>query len=260
MVPATSGRSLYVTNHSDRPLIRPDEDPSPSSTSSVSRPPSPGRAAPPSKSSGQKRLAPARPGPPPEGGLAGIEARRTTRDPKTRLEAIQTSARGWQTAQVAILGLLGVSGMARDPSQVAALPKPVTYVMAGFALAAFAAASSGAYLIARSGWPIYHEEAAYTPDDTSSTRRSLLNAQRRMRRAIPLTVVALIAMGAAFALSWWPIATDHPAGLVQVRDVDTRVCGELKTSSGVQLVIEVGSQAITLPLRPGTTLEPVSAC
>src|SRR4051794_25610879 len=76
----------------------------------------------PSESRRRLGLGIARAGPAPEGGRGGIADRQAARDPLARLTALQTSARGWQTAQVAILGLLGIAGVARDSAQLESLP------------------------------------------------------------------------------------------------------------------------------------------
>jgi hypothetical protein len=145
-------------------------------------------------------------GAPPLGGIDGILRRQAASEPLTRLNAVQESAKGWHTPQVAILGLIGIVGVSRGQGALVALPDPVKYVAVSAVIVAFAAASTGATLIARVAWPLWREQAALDANDDLAVRESVLKGQQRMRQAVTATVVALIAMGFAFALSWWPAA------------------------------------------------------
>jgi hypothetical protein len=173
---------------------------------------------------------------------------------------VQDSAKGWHTAQVAILGLLGVVGVSRGEAALAALPDPVKYLVLSAVIVAFAAASTGATLIARVAWPLWREQAALDVNDDLAVRESVLRGQRRLRRAVTATVVALVAMGLAFALSWWPADSQKTTNNLRVRSGAETVCGELVTSSGTKLIIKVSGQEIAIPMSSVTTLEPVSSC
>jgi hypothetical protein len=199
-------------------------------------------------------------GPPPRGGLAGIEERRKRREPSTRLEAVQRSAQGWAAGQIAILGLLGVSGVARDADQLAALPQWVTWTMAALALGTFALAASAAVLIAVTAWPLYREQVALAADDDETVREDVLRAQGRLRLALPLTIGALVTMGATFALSWWPIEDVGTGHLVRIQTADQTVCGELAESVGPRLIITVGDQVLRFRSREVLRVEPVDTC
>lgn len=205
-------------------------------------------------------LPPGEAGPPPEGGVDDVRARLEARSPATRMAAVQASATGWSTAQVAVLGLLGIAGVQRDAEQLASVPPAVQYVMAAAALGAFGLAAAGALLIARTAWPLYREVPSGVADDPLQAAADVRRAQGRLRRAVPLTVGALVLMGVAFTLSWWPVAQDPAATLVRVVTPTRVACGTLVASTGAAVAVDQDGSTVVLAVDDASTIAPVASC
>ncbi|WP_404392680.1 hypothetical protein [Humibacillus xanthopallidus] len=175
------------------------------------------------------------------------------------MAAVQRSAAGWSTAQIAILGLLGIAGVSRDADQFAAIPSAVQVLMGAAALIAFACAAAGALLIARAAFPLYRTVPTGLAQDPVQEADDVARAQRRLRRAIPLTIVSLVFMGLAFALSWWPVSSPS-SSLVEVHTGTGTVCGPLVQSTGPALAVRSGNDVVAVSMTPGVVVRPVTSC
>lgn len=189
------------------------------------------------------------------------QARRIRRDPLQRLSAVQTAARGWREAQLAILGLLGIVGVVKSDTLLSALPDPVRYVALCAVLTAFVGALVGALMFTRAAWPPLDSRLVADPDaEDRQLNDAVRTAQRRTKIGYVATVVAAVAMAAAFSLAWWPPSNATGPRPVRVSTSTGPVCGTLRTSTGNFLVIRVSGQDITVPMDRVMVIEPTTSC
>ena len=79
-------------------------------------------------------------------------AAHTAAAPADRLEKLATSARGWHTIQMAVLGFIGICGVLRTASSPA--PRAVQWLAAALAVAALAAACVAIFTVGRVAYPV----------------------------------------------------------------------------------------------------------
>ena len=79
-------------------------------------------------------------------------AAHTAAAPADRLEKLSTSARGWHTIQMAVLGFIGICGVLRTASSPA--PRAVQWLAAALAVAALAAACVAIFTVGRVAYPV----------------------------------------------------------------------------------------------------------
>ena len=77
---------------------------------------------------------------------------RTPASPADRLERFSSSARGWHTIQMAVLGFIGICGILRTASSSA--PRVVQWLAAALAVAALAAACAAIFTVGRVAYPV----------------------------------------------------------------------------------------------------------
>jgi len=69
-----------------------------------------------------------------------------------RLERLSSSARGWHTIQMAVLGFIGICGILRTGSGAA--PRAVQWLAAALAVAALAVACAAIFMVGRVAYPV----------------------------------------------------------------------------------------------------------
>jgi lysylphosphatidylglycerol synthetase-like protein (DUF2156 family) len=147
----------------------------------------------------------------------------------SRIRELRGSARGWQGAQLAVLGFIGLCGVLQ---RNAGSGKPDwLQVLAGLlALGAFAIACLATVLVALAAWPVYAPHAGLGAEDEEA---ELASTSRRLRTGITLTYAAVAVLALAASSSWWPVgASGQGQSAVQVATQGGQLCGSLTTPSG----------------------------
>ena len=153
-----------------------------------------------------------------------------TAAPADRLEKLSTSARGWHTIQMAVLGFIGICGILRTASSPA--PRAVQWLAAALAVAALAAACVAIFTVGRVAYPVGDVT------DGASAVPGAAGAAARLRTGIRLTIVALILAVIAALSGWWPAASTTVAVAVTA------------TTSGQALVRPARQRASRCHQRP----------
>ncbi|MFH8837612.1 hypothetical protein [Streptomyces sp. NPDC017868] len=170
-------------------------------------------------------------------------------------ERLQTSARGWLTLQLAVLGFAGLCGAIKSGgSGGSGAPRVVEAVAGVLVLLALGVACAATYLVARIAWPLH---AGPTTD--------AVRAGRRLRLGIALTFLAVLLVAVAASTAWWPEeeeAASATGALVQVSTASGTWCGVLRASGEGVLGLEVADagRAVDIPLGEVAALLPVGTC
>jgi hypothetical protein len=112
------------------------------------------------------------------------------------MKQLSTSAQGWHTIQMAVLGFIGICGVLRTTST--STPRGVQVLAAILAVAALVVACLAILTVGRVAYPI---DAAI---DHGASPQELVRAQRQLRIGIELTVLAVILIVIAALSGWWP--------------------------------------------------------
>src|ERR1051326_4942231 len=118
-------------------------------------------------------------------------AAHTAAAPVDGQDKLASSARGWHTIQVAVLGFIGICGVLRTTSSPA--PRAVQWLAAALAIAALAAACAAIFTVGRVAYPV---------GDAAGDSSAVAVAAARLRAGIRLTIVALI-LSVVATLSGW---------------------------------------------------------
>jgi hypothetical protein len=116
--------------------------------------------------------------------------------PGDAMQRLSSSAQGWHTIQMAVLGFIGICGVLRSSSS--SISTPVQIIAAILAVTALAVACVAIFLVGRVAYPL---NAA---TDKSDGVAEIEQGQRQLRTGITLTVVALILIVTAALSGWWP--------------------------------------------------------
>lgn len=116
--------------------------------------------------------------------------------PGNPIEQLSSSARGWHTIQVAVLGFIGICGVLRTTST--STPRAVQVLAALLAIASLAVACVAIFLVGRVAYPFN------APSDTSQRASEVAQARQDLQTGIWLTVLALILIVIAALSGWWP--------------------------------------------------------
>lgn len=178
-------------------------------------------------------------------------AAHTAAAPADRLEKLATSARGWHTIQMAVLGFIGICGVLRTASSPA--PRAVQWLAAALAVAALAAACVAIFTVGRVAYPVgdVTDEASAVP--------GAAGAAARLRSGIRLTIVALILAVIAALSGWWPAASATAAVAVTATSGQAW-CGPLVSGPAGAVSVRTTSGVITVPARAIAQVRPVAQC
>jgi hypothetical protein len=177
------------------------------------------------------------------------EAQQTLTDRTEELAVVRAAAGKWQLGLAGLLAIVtGVSGATLGET-IRALQQPFGVLVAIGVVAAFgvAVAAIMAALQASGGVP----KLKGTPT-VGAAHQDAVAAATDLRRAIRLSLVALIVFGLVAATTWFaPHTTDLPV-LAQIKTDGRTVCGELdgktvpgtlliSTSAGSVEIVDLGS-------------------
>jgi hypothetical protein len=116
--------------------------------------------------------------------------------PGDAMQRLSSSAQGWHTIQMAVLGFIGICGVLRTSST--SIANVVQILAAILAVAALAIACIAIFIVGRVAYPL--NAAVETGDGIGDIEQ----AQRQLHTGIWLTVVALILIVTAALSGWWP--------------------------------------------------------
>ena len=173
----------------------------------------------------------------------------------SRIGELRTSARGWNSVQLGVLGFIGLCGVLQNNAG-SGKPEWLQWLAGLLALVAFALACTATVLVALAAWPVYETDPATEDADVAGTGR-------RLRTGITLTFVAVAVIALATSSAWWPSETtsSQSTGAVQVGTQSGQLCGGLATPSGPGvLAISAGGRVVELALSDVVSLRPVDSC
>ncbi len=116
--------------------------------------------------------------------------------PDDPVEQLSSSARGWHTIQVAVLGFIGICGVLRTTS--ISTPRAVQVLAAILAVSSLAVACVAIFMVGRVAYPFK------APSETSQRGNEVAQARQDLQTGIRLTVLALILIVIAALSGWWP--------------------------------------------------------
>jgi len=175
-------------------------------------------------------------------------AGQTAAAPADGLEKLSSSARGWHTIQVAVLGFIGICGVLRTTSSPA--PRPVQWLAAALAVAALAAACVAIFTVGRVAYPV---------SDAADGASAVPGAAARLRAGIRLTIVALILAVIAALSGWWPAASTAAAVAVTAT-TGQAWCGPLVSGPASAISVRTAHGVITVPAQAIAQVRPVAQC
>jgi hypothetical protein len=174
--------------------------------------------------------------------------------PESPLAELRTSARGWQSLQLAVIGFIGLCGVLQDgrPDN----PKWIQVWAGLLALVALVLALIAMFVVARVAWPLYGgREPALAEAEAVSLEG------RRLRMGLVLTVASLAALALGTASGWWPQSEEGGGDLVAVQAADGQSwCGALGEAAPGALRIEVEGAPVVVSLDDVAALGPVDSC
>ena len=178
-------------------------------------------------------------------------AARPVAAPADRAGELSSSARGWHTIQMAVLGFIGICGVLRTTNSPA--PRAVQWVAAALAVAALAAASLAIFNVGRVAYPVI--DAA----NGASAAPSAGQAASRLRAGIRLTVVAVILAVIAALSGWWPSPSSTAA--VAVTGTNGQAwCGPLVTGPADAISVRTSNGVVTVPTQAVAQIRTVTQC
>jgi hypothetical protein len=175
-------------------------------------------------------------------------AGQTAAAPADQLEKLSSSARGWHTIQMAVLGFIGICGILRTASSPA--PRAVQWLAAALAVAALAAACAAIFTVGRVAYPV---------SDAADGASAVPDAAARLRAGIRLTIVALILAVIAALSGWWPAASTT-AAIVVTASSGQAWCGPLVSGPAGAISVRTAHGIITVPAQAIAQVRPVAQC
>jgi hypothetical protein len=172
----------------------------------------------------------------------------TAAAPVDRLEKLSSSARGWHTIQMAVLGFIGICGILRTASSPA--PRAVQWLAAALAVAALAAACVAIFTVGRVAYPV---------SDAADGASAVPGAAARLRAGIRLTIVALILAVVAALSGWWPAASTT-AAIAVTASSGQAWCGPLVSGPAGAISVRTVHGVITVPAQAIAQVRPVTQC
>jgi hypothetical protein len=186
-----------------------------------------------------------------------------------QVTALRGSADKWIGGTTALLGLLGVGGVAVGKDAVSSLstsPKLAVGILAGLAVAAAAAAVILGYAAAY-GWPKKHDVSTDEQLRDWYGKRSP-DVARKLGRSVISAVAALTLLTAAAGVIWFGTAAS-PVAKISYRDASNQnkeatVCGPLDDSIGQEIDVQSGENGNTVtkavPFKSVDSIKALSSC
>lgn len=173
----------------------------------------------------------------------------TDAGPASRLDQLRSSARGWHSVQLAVIGFIGLCGVLQGgrPDN----PMWIQVLAGVLALAALVVACIATFLVARVAWPLYGGRELEDPvREGARLRKGLL---------LTFTAVALLALGTASG--WWPQNEGDAGGLVSVQaTTGERWCGPLGEAGPGRLRISTVGGPVVVSLADVAVVAPTDGC
>lgn len=162
------------------------------------------------------------------------------------------SARGWQRAQLAVLGFIGLCGVLWAGGEPAG-PAWLQWLAAALVVVALVLVGVAIYLVGTVAYPLVWRSDAPVHD-------TAVGDSGRLRAGIRVTFIALAVLVAATLSGWWP-STPASGATVEVRDASGRAwCGEIGDASAGIVRLDTAEGPVSLPLNRIVTLRPVDGC
>lgn len=162
------------------------------------------------------------------------------------------SARGWQRAQLAVLGFIGLCGVlwaGGDPEG----PAWLQWLAGALVVLALVLVCLAIYLVGKVAYPVVGRSEV-------PARETAAGDSARLRAGIRVTFVAFAVLVIATLSGWWP----GPAGsatTVEVRDAAGQAwCGEIDDASAGIMRLNTTEGPVALRLGRIATLRPVNGC
>jgi hypothetical protein len=158
---------------------------------------------------------------------------------------VRDSARGWHQLQVAVLGFIGLCGVLQRgrPENPMWLQTLAALLIVG----ALAIALAAIFVVGRVAWP-------------PAAPASPLDAARRLRTGIRLTILAVAVLALGTVSMWWPQSGDNGAR-VSVQAVDGRTwCGRLTATQAGAIGVDTEAGPIVVAFPNVAALQPVDSC
>jgi hypothetical protein len=167
------------------------------------------------------------------------------------LAQLRSSARGWHSVQLAVIGFIGLCGVLQGGSS----DNPMwIQVLAGvLALAALIVACIATVLVARVAWPLYGGREV----------EDLEREGARLRKGLVLTFVAVALLALGTASGWWPQDEGETggSGLVSVQATSgERWCGPLGDAGSGSLSVSVDGNPVVVSLGDVAIVAPADSC
>lgn len=164
-------------------------------------------------------------------------------------DKLASSARGWHTIQMAVLGFIGICGVLRTTSSPA--PRVVQWLAAALAIAALAAACAAVFTVGRVAYPV---------GDGAADAGAVAAAAGRLRAGIRLTVVALILAVIAALSGWWPAASSTTAAVAVTASNGQAWCGPVVSGPAGAISVRTTQGVVTVPTQVIARVRPVAQC
>jgi hypothetical protein len=176
-------------------------------------------------------------------------------------ERLASSARGWHSIQLAVLGFIGICGVLRTGSDSNG-PQWIRWLSAALALFAFVLACLAIYQVGRVAYPFY---GAPGPSSVPAGPDGLAASTRRLRTGVRMTYVAVGCLALAAVSGWWPGAAASGGGaagaLVQVGAASGEsACGTLLDGGPGTLRLDTPEGTVSVRLESVLTIQPVASC
>jgi hypothetical protein len=171
--------------------------------------------------------------------------------PDGRLDKLSTTARGWHTVQMAVLGFIGICGILHSSDGSA--PRLVQVIAGILSAVAFGLALLSVLMVGRVAYPI-------TPGTGDA---GLARARGQLRNGIRTTVAALALIVLATLSGWWPHPTDAAAGgaSVAISDANGQTwCGSIVPGPDDAISLQTANGVVAVPAQMVAQLRAVTTC
>lgn len=175
-------------------------------------------------------------------------AAHTAAAPVDGQDKLASSARGWHTIQMAVLGFIGICGVLRATSSPA--PRVVQWLAVALAIAALAAACAAIFTVGRVAYPV---------GDAADDASAVAGAAARLRAGIRLTIVALTLSVIATLSGWWPAASTTAAVAVTASNGQAW-CGPVVSGPAGAISVRTTGGVVTVPAQAIARIRPVAQC